>query len=96
MKFEINTELVIAKGADIAQGVSLFNHLTFSGYDHCCMTCGGHYVKVSVYSDTKQQVDEVCGLASHYLNGDWSVESRFYPDTENPFWCTEFHLSLRY
>lgn len=95
MKFEISTELVIAKGADIAQGVSLFNHLVFSGQDHCCITCGGHYFEVVVYSDTQQQADEVCGLASHYLNGNWSIESKFYSDAKNPFWYTEFHLSLR-
>lgn len=86
MDYKISTEFVREHGDAIAQGVQLFNFLTFCGMKHMQLGKYSHFVGIDIYCDSQKESDEIEKISQDFLLRGWQSEIEDFTEKEPHFW----------
>jgi len=86
MDYKISTEFVREHGDAIAQGVQLFNFLTFCGIEHLQLGKYTHLVEISIYCDSQKEAEEIDKISQDFLLRGWQSEIEDFSKKEPSFW----------
>ena len=90
MKYEINSYLLLNESPQVLKALGLFHHLLFSGHGHFSLSYNGYELRMCVFSDTPEEVEEKRELAGKYLDWQWEISDGHSVNSEGDFYWTDF------
>ena len=94
MKYEINSYLLLNESPEVLKALGLFHHLLFGGHDHFTLSYNGYELRLCIYSDTPEDVEEIHELARKYLDWQWEINDGHATNADGLFYWTNFDYRI--